>query len=155
MSDDSTSKIDPAAYSIVLPKKVYKLRVKEVKRQKTKEHGHPMDVLSLEIMGAPKVNGVDINGLDMKHWVTLTEKSLPFANATRQAFGLDKLENQEDIENANPNDWLGTEAFAVCFSEKTEQKDDDGQPLLDPYTQKPLVNYRRQIDEFISRPEGS
>lgn len=157
MSDETTTKVDQAAYNVRIPKKVYKVRVKEVTRVKTKEKQLPMDSFVLEIIDhAEKISGVDINGLELKSQSVLTLKALTFVNQARSCFGLPDVTTQDEIDMIDGKDFIGQEGYVIAAGTAEEQKNDlTGEVLVNPHDGSKLVNYRREVIEFIPRPKKS
>lgn len=144
MSTEKTTE----ANDVILPKNVYAVRCVKADAGKSKV-GNPQHILTVEIVDAAPVNGVDINGLQIMHWSTLTEKALKFVNNLRQAFGLETT-TENDMASCSPKDYIGLKAFAICESTKVEQKNEvTGEVLRNPYTNEPIVSYMRNIKEWI------
>lgn len=155
MSDETTTKVDQAAYNVRIPKKVYKVRVKDVKRGKTKEKQLPMDTITCEIVDhVEKISGVDINGLELTKSSVLTLVAKTFVNQCRSCFGLSEIENQDELDMVDGKDLLGQEGYVIAAGTADEQKNDlTGEALVNPYDGSKIVNYRREILEFIPRPK--
>lgn len=155
MSEEK-KKLVPEAYNIRLPKNtLLKLRVREAENTKTKETQNPMHNLTLEVIESAPINNVDINGLDFYERAVLTEKALPFANKLRAAFGFHELKTIDDINRADARDFIGQVCFAICESSEEERVNElTKEKVLDPYTGKPMVTYRRRVVEWVPKPVG-
>ena len=150
-------KLAPEAYNIKFPKNtLVKLRVREASNERSK-NGHRMHKITLEIIdNAPvAVDGkeIDINGLDIMTFSVMTEKTLPFANKIRQAFGFSDLTSEGEINDADAKDYIGQVCYALVESTEQERVNElTKEKVLDPYTGKVMVTYRREITEWIARP---
>lgn len=159
MSTENKPAIDPKAYETRIPRNVYKLRVREATNAKTKDIGNRMFKYVSEIIpreeGKPTiVNGVCIDGLEFYHQSVITEKALKFVNQFRGAVGLNDL-TIEDMDSANAEDAKGLEFFAECFGkEETKVNEVTGEPLIDPFNDKPVKMLTREIVQFFVRPKN-
>src|SRR5258706_8119207 len=136
---------------IRLQSKCYKFRILDCEKQTSKK-GNPMLFQTLEIIEHPPYTQdgetLDINGVKILNWSVLTDKSIGAVNSQRESFGLPKV-TVKDIDNINPLDYKGAEGFAYAKSESEEMKNDvTGEPVLNPYTNKPEVTWRKVIVRY-------
>lgn len=156
MSDtNNRPKLAPEVYDVALPKNAYKFRCIAADNEKSKS-GSRMAELELEIIENDPVmhndKPVDINGLTIKSWSVVTEKSLKFANNCRAAFGLVEL-TADDINVFDAREFLGKTAFGIAQSTLTPQLNEvTKEPIKNPYTGEPMMQVRREITEWIPKP---
>lgn len=156
----SEKQLDEAAYKATMPKDYYKVRVMECEPTTTK-NGHKMFKFKLEIV--PKEHGVPttvksatgedicIDGIGLYSQSVISSKSLRFHNDCRSCFGIRPI-TEDGIEGANPIEFKGAEGFVLASGGATEDKDEAGNVIKDPYTGKPKMVTRREVHEFLPRP---
>lgn len=154
---DNASKLSEEAYNIALPRNYYRFRCLEAEDAKTAK-GHKMIKFKLEIIprdiNTPTiVNGVQIDGLQVYANSVVTDKSMQFHNQARAAFGLNRLEPSE-VDQAVAIQFKGLECFALAQGTNESDKSANGDPILDPYTGKPRMVTKRELVEFVPRPEN-
>jgi hypothetical protein len=142
-------------HEIRLANNCYKFRILECERQTSKK-GNPMLFQVFEIIenGPYTQDGetLDINGVKIMNWAILSDKAIGVVNAQRDSFGLPKV-SVKDLDNINPLDYKGAEGYAYAVSESEEMRNDvTGEPVLNPYTKKPEVTWRKKITRYPSRP---
>lgn len=142
-------------HDIRLQNDCYKFRILDCEKRPSKK-GNPMLVQTLEIIehGPYKQDGVDIdiNGVKVLNFAVLTDRAIGVVNSQREAFGLPKV-SVKDLDNINPLDYKGAEGYAYAVSESEEMTNDvTGEPVLNPYTKKPEVTWRKKITRYPSRP---
>lgn len=153
---DTSNKLADEAYKLALPRNYYRLKCLEASDEKTKT-GNKMIKFKLEIIPRDNstptvVNDINIDGLVLYANSVVTDKSMQFHNDVRSAFGLNKLEPSE-VEQAVAMQFKGLECFALCQGSSEIDKQADGTPIVDPYTNKPRVVTKREVVEFVPRPE--
>jgi hypothetical protein len=115
---------------------------------------NPMNVVDLEFINNPPVSVinpetgekelVDINGLQVRNWVTLVPQAINSVNTFRQGLGLPPTTEEKLLEE-DGNLYIGKVLKAcVRFSGK-QMKNSDGQGLTNPYTGKPVLTSERRI----------
>lgn len=155
---DNASKLSEEAYNIALPRNYYRFRCLEAEDAKTK-NGHKILKFKLEIIprdiNTPTiVNGVQVDGLQVYANSVVTDKSIQFHNQVRAAFGLNRLEPNE-VEQSVAVQFKGLECFALAQGTNEPDKTSDGTPIMDPYTGKPRMVTKREVVEFVPRPDNS
>jgi len=158
MSDTNTNTTAPAATKPQvpsIPKKIYKLRCVDASNTQTKNGNknlrivcefHPKDGNTPTM-----VNGVCIDGIKITGNSVVTPKTLYYVNKARSAFGLADIK-AEEIESIDAAEFIGNECFAVCIGKTETDNEEDGTPMVDPYTGEPKVINKREILEWIRRP---
>jgi len=148
---------DDKARQITVPRGPYKLRVKDAERGisqlKTDEQGNqkgnnPMITLDLEIIDAApvqvknpetgEVEAIDINGLEVRQWVTLTEKALGPANTIKASLGMDKA-TKETLTTEDSGLYMGKVGYAILEGKQRNIKDASGANIINPHTNKPVT----------------
>lgn len=143
-----------AAKSARIPLDKYKVSVLEAKKGKT-EKGDPKIVLDLEFKGNPPINvegnEVDINGVKLTKHSVCTEKALKYFNKERRALGLPVINSVAEFDNLDVLDYKRMEGWAICSAKSVEKKNDvTGEVIMNPYTNEPMVDHYRQLDEWIA-----
>lgn len=150
-------KLQTEAYNIRFPKNtLLNFRVIEAKKQQSKQN-NPQHVLTLEVINSAPfdVDGenIDINGLEFMSFSTLTSKALEFANRVRRAFGFNDL-TEQDIDSADPKEYIGQVCWAIVESTEEDRINElTKEPVIDPYTGRPMKTYQRRIVEWVPKPK--
>lgn len=150
---DEVKKPSQEAYEVRL-NDTFRLRVLECKRTKSSK-GDPMLEMTYELYDNSPIEHegkkIDINGLQIKKWSVMTEKALKFFNKERKALSLPELSDPDSYGSVDARDYINQIGWALVSSELVEKKNEvTGKPILNPYTQKPLVDLRRNIDQWIT-----
>lgn len=149
--------MDSNATKVTIPRKSYQLRVIEAEKgvsavrtddKGNKKGGNPNITLKLEIINAApvpykdpatgEISMVDINGLTVTSWVTLTENALRFANEANNALGLPIL-NPSNMHEAEANAYLGQTGYAILEGKPRVVTDSEGNPIVNPNTQQTVT----------------
>lgn len=152
MSNDVENKV--AEMNVKLPRNSYKLRCVKCELGKSKKGDFQL-IQEYEIFNANPlmVDGqqVDINGVKLKNWQTLTTNSIDFFNLNRNSLGLPPV-RFADKDTINPKDYMGLEGAAVCESESSEMKNEvTGEPIVNPHTNLPVIQWNRRIQQWLPR----
>jgi hypothetical protein len=152
MSNDSENTVSQA--SVKLPRNSYRLRCVSCEVGKSKKGDFQL-IQTYEIFGAAplQVDGVmvDINGIQMKNWQTLTQNSVDFFNLNRNSLGLPPVKFS-DKGSINAADYKGLEGAAICESESQEVKNEvTGEPILNPHTGQPVIQWNKRINQWLPR----
>lgn len=146
------------AKQITVPRATYKLRVRDAERgisqlrtnEKTGQQtgNNPMITLDLEIIDAAPVmvrnpetgdtESVDINGLEVRQWVTLTEKALGPCNTIKSALGMEKA-TKEGLLNEDSNLYKRKVGYAILEGKQRNITDSTGANIINPHTNKPVT----------------
>lgn len=147
--------MDENSYRIEFPEKGYRLRIMEGET-KPNSKGNRMHTFKLEIFDAAPVNDkvlgpVDINGIQITHFVTLTEKSLRFVNQFRRAFGFENDLTAADIETDDAKLYEGKVGAAQVKCKKEVKLDGEKQPVTNLNTGEPMYVIKRELGELHGR----
>ncbi len=115
---------------------------------------NPMNVVDFEFINNPPIQvtnpetgekeAVDINGLQVRNWVTLVPKAINAVNTFRKGLGLEPTTEAKLLEE-DGNLYIGKVLKAcVRFSGKP-MKNSAGETLTNPYTGKPVMTSERRI----------
>jgi len=153
MSEDNPIPVSPE--EIKLPLDAYFLRITDAEK-KLSSKKQPMVVTTVEIINHPGINlrgqVIDINGLEIIQYTSLSEKALFAINGIHKAVGMPQIK-VEDLAGYEPAMLKGLEFAAVCKSESRQMLNEETkQPVLNPYTGEPVVIYNRKISMLIDKP---
>lgn len=155
MSNEAQTKVDEAARKLKLPLSQYKLRVIEAKLGETSNRNPKVD-FTCEIFGHNQlINGVDVNGLQIRGSSVLVPQALQFVNRLRAALDLPEV-TEETLPTVTADEYVKCEGIAKCVGNVEPQIDEvTGEPMRDPYTNEELVTVKREIKEWYPRPRKS
>lgn len=153
MSTEAQTKVDEAARKLKLPLSQYKLRVIEAKGGETPTTKTPKIDLTCEIFDHKTlINGVDVNGLQIRATSFLTPASLPYVNRIRQALDLPDV-TEDTLADIKPEEYVGCEGIAKCSGSSEPQMDEvTGEQMTDPYSGEELNTVKREVKEWYPRP---
>jgi len=148
---------EPSTGAVRLPRDSYKLRITEEPVFKMSKNGNPMLLFKLELVEPPikKIDGEDrkIAGLEFNDNCMLTEKG---------AFKLEQLHKAAKLQPPSELDvddstglpigisYTGLEVWAICNSEEAVQKNESGEPIMNPASGEPLKSNFRRVDQYLS-----
>lgn len=141
-------------FDINIPRQAYKLRCLECEKRKSSK-GNPMLVQTFEIFDAKPIadkdgNIVEINGVKVQETIPLMETTLFRVNPQRQSLGLPMIKASE-LDDINAEEYKGLEGPAVVVSVTEEQKDDNGNAIINPYTEQPVIRRSRKVTMWLAR----
>lgn len=147
--------IDP--YKIELPKRGYKWRIIECDKGASSK-GNLMLTVDVELINNPPVmvlnpetgekEPVDINGLSIRHWVTLLPQTLDRVNQWNSCHGMDRV-SLADLENIDPNIYKGKIGQGIVTGQKKPNLDSEKQPIINELTGKPMTVIERRIQDLM------
>lgn len=144
---------DDRASQIEVPQAAYKVRVMEaekgISQLKTDETtgkqtgNNPRITLTLEIFDAAPVeirnhetgetDSININGLQFKQWITLTEKALGPVNTIKKALGMPQAK-KETISLEESELFKGKVGDVILKGSRRIILDANKQPIINPHT---------------------
>lgn len=155
MSNEAQTKIDEAARKLKLPLSQYKLRIIEASDGETSNRNPKIDFVAEIFDHKNLINGVDVNGLQLRGSSVLVEKALPFINRLRLALDLPEV-TAETLHEVKAAEYIRCEGIAKCSGSVEPQVDEvTGDQLKDPYSGEELVTVKREIKEWYPRPRKS
>lgn len=121
--------------------------------------GNPMDTVDLEFIDNAPINirnpdtgdieQVDVNGLQVRTWVTLVPAALGPVNTFRKAIGLPSLTIQE-LMSSDGNTYNGKVALAMIRFKGREIKNSAGEKVINDHTGKIVTVGERKIDKWLT-----
>lgn len=153
MSTANPSEQNPPQALIRLKRGVYQFRVTDAEKTKSQK-GDPMLVLTSEIINHPPLmigdQEVNVNGIEITDYKTITPKTLPYVNIFHKALGMPVIQEHE-IPLVDAAAYKGAEFYAVAESKDEPMLDEDKNPMINPHTGQPLMSVRRKFVSFIER----
>lgn len=147
--------LDP--YKIELPKRGYKWRIIEAEKGPSSK-GNLMLTFDVELINNQPVQvlnpetgekeGVDINGLTIRHWVTLLPQTLDRVNQWNSCHGMPKV-TLEEMETIDPNLYKGKVGAGIVTGVKKPNLDAEKQPIINEATGKPMTIIERRINDLM------
>lgn len=152
MSNESENQSAPRG-AIRLKKQVYKFRISECAEQTSQKEGNRMLVSTCEIVENPPVmvdgQEVDVNGIEITNYTTLTPKALFFVNQFQKALGLPEL-TDEDLPNVQASNYIDLKFYAIAEGKEVPVLDEEKKPIINPYTGKAATQTQRRIIQFMT-----
>jgi len=151
----ATTTVAPEAYTVTFGKTGLHLRCTKCEK-KTSSNNNPMLKQVFEVFQAKpikKADGdfVDINGIEFYTQQMLMPKSIKYINLQRSSLGLPPLKDSE-VEQANAEEYLGTEGFAVCVARiESVLNEVTSEVVVNELTGKPFTKVVREILEWGGR----
>lgn len=147
--------MDP--YKIEIPKRGYKWRIVEAEKGPSSK-GNLMHTFDMELFGNKPIlvrnpdtgenEEVDINGIQIRYWLTLIPKTLDRVNQFRSAHGMDKI-SVDKLESDNPNLYKGKVGMGIVIGKRVPQLDANEQPIINELTGKPMTQIDRKITDLM------
>lgn len=145
-------------YKIAIPRQGRKWRIVEcVKRPSAK--GNLMLEIDVELIDNAPIEvidpdtgspvSVDINGISIRHWVTLTPNNLDRANQWNKCHELPTFKSLEEMEAADPNLYKGKIGYGITFGAEKNQEDANGQVIKNLRTGAPMTMIERRIGDLM------
>ncbi len=139
-----------------LPKDSYKVRFTEEPNFRVSKNNNPMLVFEAELV-EPATKIIDgqeckIGGLKFSVNCMLTGKGVFMLEDLHKAAKLPPpAELDTDSETGLPVgiNYTGIEVWAVCSSEESTQKNEAGEPIMNPASGEPLTSNYRRIERFL------
>lgn len=152
------SKFTPSTESgpVRLPRQNYKLRIMEEPEFKSSKKGNKMLVFKFEIVDPATlvIDGAERNvaGTKMTSYIVTEEGKTRTLTEFFNALGINLSEVEFNDETGLPEgiSFTGMELWAECMSTREDRKDEQGQPLLNPNTGKPMQATRYEVKNFLS-----
>lgn len=160
-----------------VPAYAYELVIKEEPEAKDSRAGNPMLVFKVEIVGklnndgtvSPTVQMKDEDGEHREYnvagkeatvWAVFTDRGNPTLAAIHRQAGFpttfevdDESKLPLDVSGA-PLRYTGVKIKASCNSRESEQLDEDGKPIVDPYTGKSVKFYQTNVSRIFDPTSG-
>lgn len=123
--------------------------------------GTPMLTFDVELFNNPTVTALDdetgehasfdINGLTLRHWVTLAPQTLPFVNEWLSSHGMDRVKTIKEVEALDPGLFIGKVGAGIVEAKKKPQLDSNKQPVLNLHTNEPMFTVERRINQVMAK----
>jgi hypothetical protein len=153
MSESNENQVP--AYNVRIPERGFKFRVKDGVKKPSKA-GKPMFELDVEMVdnapvGLTDGRTVDVNGLEFRHWVTLTPNPRgeePMASDFFKACGLPPITNN-DLPGLDVAMLKGRVFYALAKTEEVDKKNENGEIITHPVTGQPIKQVNRKITQVL------
>lgn len=138
-----------------LPRQNYKLRIMQEPEFKNSKKGNKMLVFQFEIIDPASlvIDGAERNvaGIKLTSYVVTEEGKTRTLTELFNALGINLSEVEFSDETGLPEgiSFTGMELWAECMSTREDRKDESGNPLMNPNTNKPQQITRYEIKNFL------
>lgn len=143
-----------------IPRQIYQFRITEEPTATESKKGNAMLVFKAEcIREQPiEVDGVSysMNGLDFttyavfKDGKNITLRNLHKAGGLPSKITIDPESGLPCDEHGNQIRYTGTEFYAYASSETDDDKDEDGNVIVNPITNEPMTITRRRLGNIVT-----